>query len=191
MATSSTSTAASPPPYEGARIIVVMGVSSSGKSVVGEAIARRLHAPFLDADAYHSKANIAKMSAGIPLTDDDRWPWLESLGKALHEAAAPKGVAVGACSALKRSYRDFLAKAAGEPVLYIYLDGSYELIDARIRARKNHFMPESLLRSQFATLEPPAADENAIAVPIEDSPEKIADNVVKKLTWLHAFKRGQ
>lgn len=191
MAISSTSTAASPPPFEGARIIVVMGVSSSGKTVVGEVIARRLHAPFLDADAYHSKANIAKMSAGIPLTDEDRWPWLESLGEALHEAALPKGVAVGACSALKRSYRDFLTKAAGEPVLFVYLDGSFELIAARIKQRKNHFMPGSLLKSQFATLEPPTADENAITVPIDDSPEKIADHVVKKLTWLHAFKRGQ
>lgn len=131
MATSSMSTAASPPPFEGARIIVVMGVSSSGKTTVGQEIARRLHAPFLDADDYHSAANIKKMSAGIPLTDEDRWPWLESLGKALHEAAESKGVAVGACSALKRSYRDFQTKAAGEPVLFVYLDGSYELIDAR------------------------------------------------------------
>jgi gluconokinase len=191
MATSSMSTAASPPPFEGARLIVVMGVSSSGKTTVGEDIARRLHAPFLDADKYHSAANIAKMSAGIPLADDDRWPWLEAMGKALHEAALPKSVAVGACSALKRSYRDYLTKAAGEPVLFVYLNGSYELIDARIKARKNHFMPESLLKSQFATLEPPAPDENAIAVPIADSSDKIADQVVKKLTYLHSFKRGQ
>ena len=151
MATSSMSTAASPPPFEGARIVVVMGVSGSGKTVVGEVLARKLHAPFLDADAYHSKANIAKMSAGIPLADDDRWPWLDALGKALRAAAQPKGVAVGACSALKRSYRDFLTKAAGEPVVFVYLDGSFELIDARMKARKGHFMPESLLRSQFAT----------------------------------------
>jgi gluconokinase len=191
MATSSMSTADSPPPFEGARIIVVMGVSSSGKTTVGEAIARRLHAPFLDADDYHSPENIKKMSAGIPLTDEDRWPWLESLGKALHEAAERKGVAVGAASALKRSYREYLTKAAGEPVVFIYLEGSYELIDQRIKARKHHFMPESLLRSQFATLEPPAPDENAFAVPVADAVDKIADTVVSKLTYLKSFKRGQ
>jgi gluconokinase len=191
MATSSMSTAASPPPFEGARIVVVMGVSSSGKTTVGREIARRLHAPFLDADDYHSEANIKKMSAGIPLTDEDRWSWLESMGKALHAAAEIKGVAVGACSALKRSYRDFMTKAAGEPILFVYLDGSYELIDARIKARKHHFMPESLLKSQFATLEKPAADENAITVPIADTSEKIADAVMAKLTGFKAFKRGQ
>ena len=168
-----------------------MGVSSSGKTVVGEAIARRLHAPFLDGDDYHPEANIKKMSAGTPLTDADRWPWLEALGRALHEAAKPKGVAVGACSALKRSYRDYLTKAAGEPIVFVYLDGSYDEIDARMKARKGHFMPESLLRSQFATLEPPAPDENAIDVPISGTIEQTADLAVKQLTHLHAFKRGQ
>jgi len=185
------STAASPPPFEGARIVIAMGVSGSGKTVVGEAIARRLHAPFLDGDDYHPAANVAKMSAGTPLTDEDRWPWLERLGKALHEAAAPKGVAVGACSSLKRVYRDYLTKAAGEPIVFAYLDGSYELIDSRMKARKGHFMPESLLKSQFATLEPPTPDENAIDVAITGTPEQIADAVVKKLTYLHSFKRGQ
>lgn len=191
MATSSMSTAASPPPFEGARIIVAMGVSSSGKTTVGKLIAQRLHAPFLEGDDYHSEANIKKMSAGIPLTDDDRWPWLESMGKALHEAAGPKGVAVGACSALKRAYRDHLTRAAGEPVVFVYLDGSYEEIDARMKARKGHFMPESLLRSQFATLEPPGPDENAIDVPIAGTAEQSADLVLKKLSYLHSFKRGQ
>jgi carbohydrate kinase (thermoresistant glucokinase family) len=185
------STAASPPPFEGARIIVAMGVSSSGKTTVGKLIAQRLHAPFLEGDDYHSEANIKKMSAGIPLTDDDRWPWLESMGKALHEAAGPKGVAVGACSALKRAYRDHLTRAAGEPVVFVYLDGSYEEIDARMKARKGHFMPESLLRSQFATLEPPGPDENAIDVPIAGTAEQSADLVLKKLSYLHSFKRGQ
>lgn len=191
MATSSTSTAASPPPYKGARIVIAMGVSSSGKTTVGEEIARRLHAPFLDGDDYHPPANIEKMSAGIPLTDDDRWPWLEALGKALHAAAQPKGIAVGACSALRRSYRDFLTRAAGEPVVFVYLEGSYEEIDARMRARKGHFMPESLLRSQFATLEPPAADENVITVPIAGTPARIADTVAGRLAYLKSFRRAQ
>ncbi|HVX82026.1 MAG TPA: gluconokinase [Devosiaceae bacterium] len=191
MATSSSSTADSPQPFDGARIVIVMGVSASGKTVVGEEIARRLHAPFLDGDDYHPTANVKKMSAGIPLTDEDRWPWLESLARALHEAADRKGVAVGACSALRRAYRDFLTEKAEEPIVFVYLDGSYELIDSRIKARKGHFMPESLLRSQFATLEPPAPDENAIAVPIVEAPDKIAALALKQLSYLKAFKRGQ
>jgi gluconokinase len=185
------STAASPPPYEGARIVVVMGVSGSGKTVVGEVLARKLHAPFLDGDDYHPPANVAKMSAGTPLTDEDRWPWLQKLGEALHKAAEPKGVAVGACSSLKRAYRDFITRAAGEPVVFVYLDGSFELIDARMKARKGHFMPESLLRSQFATLEVPAAGENFVDVAIADTPERIADAALKHLSYLHRFKRGQ
>ena len=191
MATSSTSTAASPPPFEGARIIVATGVSSSGKTTVGKLIAQRLHAPFLEGDDYHSAANIKKMSAGIPLTDDDRWPWLDALGKALGEAAGSKSVAVAACSALRRAYRDRMVKAAGEPIVFVYLNGSYAEIDQRMRARKGHFMPESLLKSQFATLEPPAPDENAIDVPIADTPEKVVETVLKKLSYLKAFKRGQ
>lgn len=185
------STAPSPQPYENARIVIAMGVSSSGKSTVGIAIARALHAPFLEGDDYHPKANVDKMSAGIPLTDADRWPWLEALGKALHTAAEPKGVAVGACSALKRSYRDFLVKKAGEPIVFVYLEGDYDVIDARIKARKHHFMPESLLRSQFATLEAPGPNENEITVPVTDSPEKVTETVVAKLSYLKAFKRGQ
>ncbi|MDR3475794.1 MAG: gluconokinase [Devosia sp.] len=191
MATSSMSTAASPPPFEGARIIVVMGVSSSGKTTVGELIAAGLGAPFLDGDGFHPKSNIEKMSAGIPLTDADRWPWLEAMGKGLHAAAAQTGLAVGACSALRRVYRDYLTRAAGEPVVFVYLDGSFELIEARIKARQHHFMPGSLLRSQFDTLEPPAPDENAFSVPIEGAPAEIADNALKQLSYLHAFKRGQ
>ena len=191
MATSSMSTAASPPPFENARIVISMGVSSSGKTVVGEAIARRLHAPFLDGDDYHPAANIKKMSAGIPLTDEDRWPWLAALARALHAAAEPKGIAVGACSALKRSYRDYLVAEAGEPIVFVYLDGSYDVIDKRIKARKGHFMPERLLRSQFATLEAPGLGENQITVPVTDSIDKIAETVVKKLSYLRSFKRGQ
>ena len=103
------------------------------------------------------------------------------MGKGLHEAAAGRGLAVGACSALKRVYRDFLTRAAGEPVVFVYLEGSFELIQSRIEARKHHFMPGSLLKSQFATLEPPAPDENAVAVPIEAEPEAIAQAALHKL----------
>jgi carbohydrate kinase (thermoresistant glucokinase family) len=174
-----------------ARILIVMGVSSSGKSVTGKSIARRLHAPFLDGDAYHPSANKDKMRAGIPLNDEDRWPWLSSLAQALHEAAESKGVAVGACSALKRSYREHLTEAAGEPILFVFLDGSEELIASRMAKRAHEYMPLTLLASQFATLEVPSADENVLAVPVTLSVEAIVDKVVKATPHLKAFKRKQ
>jgi gluconokinase len=185
------STAASPRPFEGARLVIAMGVSSSGKTTVGELIAERLGVPFIEGDNYHPPKNIEKMSAGTPLTDEDRWPWLDAIGKAMHEAAERDGIAVGACSALKRAYRDRLVKAAGEPIVFIYLDGSFEAIDARMKARKNHFMPESLLRSQFATLEPPGQDENAIDLPIAKTPEEVTAVAMDRLGYLKSFKRGQ
>ena len=178
-------------PFEGARLVVVMGVSSSGKTTVGKLIAERLQAPFLEGDDYHPASNIEKMSAGIPLTDDDRWPWLDAMGKGLRDTAEKRGLAVGACSALKRSYRDRLVKAAGEPIVFIYLDGSYEEIDKRMKARKNHFMPESLLRSQFATLERPGKDENAITVAIAATPEIVTDAAMEKLGYLQGLAKGR
>jgi carbohydrate kinase (thermoresistant glucokinase family) len=185
------STAASQRQFEPSRIIIAMGVSSSGKSTIGKAIARHLHVPFLDGDGYHPDANKEKMRAGIPLVDEDRWPWLESLARALHEAADQKGAAVGACSALKRAYREFLAEKAGEPILFVFLDGSKELIAERIAARQHEYMPASLLDSQFATLEVPAPDENVLRVPVDDPVETIASRVVKELDHLKTFKRGQ
>ena len=185
------SMAPSPLPFRGARLIVVMGVSSSGKSTVGQALARRLHAPFLEGDTYHPPANIEKMSAGTPLTDEDRWPWLESLAVGLGEAAGRKGVAVGACSALKRAYRAFMTEKAGEPILFVYLEGSRELIAERMRQRPHHFMPVSLLDSQFATLEPPTSEENVLALPVDEPIEKSVDAVVKALPYLRSFKRKQ
>lgn len=189
------STAPSPAPSDHhlvpARIIIVMGVALSGKSAVGKALARRLHAPFLDGDGYHPAANKEKMRAGIPLNDDDRWPWLEALALALHDAAAPKGVAVGACSALKRTYRDFLTAKAGEPILFVHLSGDIETIRKRIEARQHEFMNPRLLDSQFATLELPAADENVVTVSIDEPIEAIAARAAKAVTHLKTFKRGQ
>jgi carbohydrate kinase (thermoresistant glucokinase family) len=179
------------PPLTPARIVIVMGVSSSGKSSTGTAIARRLHAPFLDGDAFHSDANKEKMRNGIALTDADRWPWLAALARALHEAAAGKGVAVGACSALRRAYRDRLVAEAGEPILFVFLDGTPELIARRMAARHHEYMPESLLASQFATLERPAPDENVLTEPVTLPVETIAEHVVKAMPHLKAFKRGQ
>ena len=179
-------------PIVPARIIIVMGVSSSGKSTVGQSIARRLHVPFLDGDGYHPEANVEKMRAGTPLTDDDRWPWLERLSGALHEAADRKNAAVGACSALKRAYRDFLVEKAGEPILFVYLDGSREVIAERMARRHHEYMPTSLLDSQFATLEvPDPATENVLVVPVTDSVEKITQTVTKSLDHLKTFKRWQ
>lgn len=174
-----------------ARILIVMGVSSSGKTVTGKAVARRLHAPFLDGDDYHPAANKEKMRAGIPLTDDDRWPWLTTLAHALHEAAETKGVAVGACSALKRAYREHLGREAGEPILFVYLEGTPELIGARIARRHHEYMPASLLQSQFATLEVPGEDENVIRVPVTLPVETIAERVVKAVPHLRSFRRKQ
>jgi len=175
-----------------ARIIIVMGVSSSGKSTVGAALGRALHAPFLDGDQYHPPANVEKMRAGTPLTDDDRWPWLQALSAALQEAAEKKGVAVGACSALKRAYRDFITQKAGEPVLFVYLDGSREVIAERMARRSHEYMPTSLLDSQFATLEvPDPASENVLVVPVTDSVDKIVRTAVGALGHLKSFKRWQ
>jgi gluconokinase len=174
-----------------ARILIVMGVSSSGKSVTGAAIARRLHASFLDGDDFHPPSNKEKMRAGIALTDDDRWPWLASLAQGLHEAARRKGVAVGACSSLKRAYRNYLAEQAGEPILFVFLDGTQELIASRMAGRQHEYMPTSLLASQFATLERPGADENVLTVPITLSVDEIAERAVQAVPHLKSFKRKQ
>lgn len=168
-----------------------MGVSSSGKTVTGKSIARRLHAPFLDGDDFHPAANKEKMRAGTPLVDGDRWPWLAALAHALRDAADHKGVAVGACSALKRAYRDYLQQQAGEPVLFVFLEGSEELVAQRAGARQHEYMPASLVASQFATLEAPTADENVLPVPITLSVEAIAERVVKAVPHLKSFRRKQ
>ena len=174
------------------RIIIVMGVSSSGKSTTGLSIARRLHVPFLDGDGYHPQANVEKMRAGIALDDADRWPWLERLAEALHEAADRKGAAVGACSALKRAYRQYLAEKAGEPILFVYLHGSREVIGERMARRQHQYMPTSLLDSQFATLEIPDPQiENVLVVPVTDSVDRITQTVTKSLDHLKTFKRWQ
>lgn len=144
----------SPPPA-----IVVMGVSGSGKTSIGEGLAARLGMPLLEGDQFHPKANIDKMSSGTPLNDDDRWPWLDAIAAAMRDA--PDG-AIVTCSALRRVYRDRLRARAGRQVLFVFLDGSKETIAARLADRKGHFMPPSLLASQFATLEPPGADESGI-----------------------------
>lgn len=163
------STAASRPPSEATlpsipQRIVLMGVAGCGKSAVGAALAARLGASYLDGDDLHPASNIAKMSRGEPLTDDDRWPWLILVGQKL---AIPQGILILGCSALKRRYRDRIRAEAGAPVTFIHLSGTKELIAARMGARSGHFMPTTLIDSQFAALEPPTADENVITVDID------------------------
>ena len=151
------------------RLVVVMGVAGCGKSTVGAALAGRLAKPFLDADDYHPPANVEKMSHGIPLTDADRWPWLDRLAEALRAHAETAGMAIAACSALRRAYRERLVATAGESILFVFLQGSRDIIAKRMAARTDHFMPTALLDSQFATLEPPATDENALVIDIGPS----------------------
>ena len=144
--------------------IVVMGVSGSGKSTVGCALAQRLRLPFLDADTLHPPANVAKMAAGEPLDDDDRRPWLEKVGEWL---AGHRDGGVVACSALKRKYRDRL-RAHCPAVEFLHLRGSPDLIGRRLADRTGHFMPPALLRSQFDALEPLGADERGVVVDLTD-----------------------
>jgi gluconokinase len=160
-------------------ILIAMGVSGSGKSTVGEQLAAKLGCGFADADAFHSEANKKKMHAGIPLTDDDRWPWLRAI-RADIEARRAAGVDyVYACSALKASYREIL-RAGDKDVIFVYLKGSREVLEKRLAGRKGHFFDPSLLQSQLDTLEPPGPHE-AVVVDIDQSPEELVDEVIDKV----------
>ena len=162
-------------------VLVVMGVSGSGKSTIAQGLADRLGWPFRDGDGFHPPANVAKMASGQPLTDADRWPWLEAIAAWIDSTIATGGHGIVACSALKRAYRDILARQHPEAVRFVFLDGTKALIGARIGARHGHFMPPALLDSQFAALEPPGEDERPIAVSIDAAPEAIVDEVVRRL----------
>ena len=165
----------------GIAAVVVMGVSGAGKSTVGKLIAARLDCPFRDADSFHPKANIAKMSRGEPLTDTDRWPWLEAIAAWIAEHRAARTTCVVTCSALKRTYRDIVTDRQSADVRLIYLKGDFALIEARLEARTGHFMPPALLQSQFDALEEPAPDEHAITVPIDATPEDIVNRVMSRV----------
>jgi gluconokinase len=147
-------------------LIVVMGVAGSGKTTIASGLAEKLGVPFVEGDSLHPVANVKKMSAGIPLTDEDRWPWLEAIGVRMEmERETGHGVVVS-CSALRHAYRDCLRKEVHGTVHFILLDGSRELISDRMKKRKGHFMPSVLLDSQFATLEKPTPDEHAVILDI-------------------------
>jgi gluconokinase len=161
-------------------IVVVMGVSGSGKTTVAAGIAQAEGWTLLEGDSFHPPANIAKMKAGTPLIDEDRWPWLRAIAAREDELLAGGQSAVVACSALKRSYRDILIGGRGDTIL-VYLQGSQALIAKRMKARKGHFMPPALLDSQFATLEAPGADERPIVVDISRSAEVIVADAVHQV----------
>ena len=160
-------------------ILIVAGVSGSGKTTVGALLAGRLRWQFADADAFHPASNVVKMHAGIPLTDDDRWPWLRTIRAAIEEKQRAGETAVFTCSSLKRSYRDIL-RANDKDVCFVYLEGTFECLHERLATRTGHFFDPALLQSQLDTLEPPGEDE-AIIVSIEHTPEEIVDIVIGQL----------
>ncbi|ALP61995.1 MULTISPECIES: gluconokinase [Paraburkholderia] len=160
-------------------ILIAMGVSGAGKTRIGEMLAERLKCSFTDGDAFHSAANKEKMHNGIPLTDEDRWPWLRTIRAAIEEKQAAHEDAVFTCSSLKRSYRDVL-RAGDKDVCFVYLKGSREVLQERLQTRTGHFFDPSLLQSQLDTLEEPGDDE-AITVSIELTPEQIVEETLSKL----------
>ncbi|XP_027265529.1 probable gluconokinase isoform X3 [Cricetulus griseus] len=182
---------------EAPAVLLVMGVSGSGKSTVGALLASKLGWKFYDADDYHSEENRMKMGKGIPLTDQDRIPWLCSLHNILLRDVASGQHVVLACSALKKMYRDILIRGrsdvplevdesakerlAGEQLLVVYLCGPFEIISRRLLQRKGHFMPPELLQSQFSILEPPSGPENFIQVSVDQSPLEMADAIMEAL----------
>ncbi|AJJ12334.1 carbohydrate kinase, thermoresistant glucokinase family protein [Yersinia rohdei] len=163
------------------RSIIVMGVSGSGKTTVGEAVARRIHAKFIDGDDLHPRANIQKMGSGHPLNDEDRLPWLERLSDAAYSLNHKNETGIIVCSALKRRYRDRLREGNPEMV-FLYLQGSFDVIMERLKARSGHFMPTDLLKSQFEALEEPGPEEpDVICVDIDADIDEVVQRCVAGL----------
>lgn len=161
-------------------IIVVMGPSGAGKSALGRVLAERLDASFLDGDDLHPPQNRARMTAGIPLTDADRWPWLDAVGIAAAKMATESKVVV-ACSALRRSYRERLEAASGRRIFFLFLDAEAALLRRRILERPGHFMPASLVQSQLETLEPPGTGEWSVRLDASASLEALADQAMRAI----------
>ncbi|MES9607664.1 gluconokinase, GntK/IdnK-type [Actinomadura sp. NPDC000929] len=169
-----------PPNAAGPTVILVAGVSGSGKTTIGTLLAERLGWEYAEADAFHSEANVAKMRAGRPLTDEDRLPWLRAIAAWIADRVATGRPGVVTCSALKRGYRDMLLDGhAG--VRLVLLNGDRDTIAARMRSRKGHFFKAELLDSQFADLEPPGPDENIVTAPITGTPEETVTHILKAL----------
>jgi gluconokinase len=160
--------------------LIVMGVSGSGKTTIASRLATRLGWTFEDGDRFHPASNVAKMAAGHPLTDEDRWPWLQAIADEIDAVCQRSGHVVIACSALKRSYRDLLVHGRND-VRIIFLNGTQALIADRLARRTGHFMPPGLLDSQFKTLELPQVEENPVTVSIDAPVEAIVDEIVSQL----------
>jgi gluconokinase len=160
--------------------VVVMGVSGSGKSTIAEHLAARLGWRYVDGDLFHPPSNVAKMSAGHPLSDEDRWPWLRAIAAEIDKLLAAGISSVVACSALKRVYRDILVHGRDD-IRIVMLDGTKELIAKRLAARKGHLMPPGLLDSQFRTLEPPQPSERPVTVSIDAPVDSIVDDIARQL----------
>jgi gluconokinase len=161
-------------------VVVIMGVSSSGKTTTASLLSESLGWPFRDADSFHPPANVEKMSRGVPLNDSDRAPWLAAIAAWIQTRIAMGETGIVTCSALKRAYRDALM--AGRPgARLVHLVGDRTLIGERMARRKNHFMPTSLLDSQFAALEPPTPDENVLSVPVSTSPTRVVGLIIAQL----------
>jgi gluconokinase len=158
-------------------IVVLMGVSGCGKTTVGRRLSSRLGWRFIDADDFHPASNVQKMRSGVPLTDDDRWPWLDRLNGLLKDEQTAGHDAIIGCSALKARYRDRLSADLSE-VRWVHLKGAFELIESRLKARREHYMPPSLLASQFAALEPPG---DALDLDVNADPETIVTQLVEQL----------
>ena len=159
--------------------MIVFGVSGAGKTTIGKLLTQELGWPFYEADDFHSHANIDKLRRGIPLTDDDRWPWLEKLRRLIKRSLEAGENAVLACSALKRAYRERLR--VSDQVKFVFLHGDYALIEKQLRQRRGHFMNPELLRSQFADLEEPKPDEHVITVELGRTPEEVVEEMKVKL----------
>lgn len=161
--------------------IIVMGVSGSGKSTVGVELAALFDLPFLEGDSLHSAENVAKMEAGIPLEDTDRWPWLSNIGEEL--AGSEEGIIIS-CSSLKKSYREFLREKASSPLLFVFLDGSCEVLQEHMQNRTGHFMPVSMLESQMATLESPVGEPYVFQADVANPVSKIVHD---SAVWVRSF----
>jgi gluconokinase len=160
-------------------IVIVFGVSGAGKTTIGKLLAEQLGWQFYEADDFHPRANIEKMRSGRPLTDEDRWPWLERLREQITRSLAAKENAVLACSGLKRVYRDRLR--VSDNVKFVFLRGSYALIEKQLRQRRSHFMNPALLRSQFADLEEPEPDEDVLTTELGRTPQELVEDIKTKL----------
>lgn len=161
-------------------VVLLMGVSGCGKSTTGRNLSQALGWPYRDADEFHPEANVAKMRAGIALSDEDRWPWLDAIGAWIDDRRQAAAPAIVSCSALKRIYRRRLF-AGRDGVRLVYLQGRRELIAQRLKGRKGHFMPSALLDSQFAALEEPGREEGALVVPVALAPKKVVRRIIEDL----------